>query len=120
MNIGAAEPGLANIIGALALRSYAYPTQESKIEVSGRVYAWAGAADYPYMVRAGDLVMIPDYDPSVAQSVAGQAGQDFAIAVVTRTSYSANDNKLSIEFGKANPTLDLLLARLGMSSGSVR
>ena len=72
------------------------------------------------MVRAGSLIRVKDYDPTVAQLVTGQGGQDAATAFITRTQYNADRNQLTITLGKKNVALDILLARLGMSGGSIR
>jgi len=120
LNIGPALPGIADTMGELALHSYSKPTQSSQLGISGRVYTQAGAPDYPYMVRAGQLIRINDYDPSVAQLVSAESGEDAAISFITRTNYSADNNTLKVELGRKNVALDLLMARLGMGSASVR
>jgi len=120
MNIGASIEDIANLIGELAIKAYAYPVQSSTVGVSGMINTLAGAREYPYMVRAGSLVRITDYDATVAQLVLGQGGYDATTTVVTRTRYDADSNKLDLEFGSTRLSLDILMARLGMSSGSVR
>jgi hypothetical protein len=120
LNIGGALPGIANTMAELAINSYSKPTQASRLSISGRVYTQAGAPEYPYMVRAGTLVRVNDYDPTVAQVVSSESGEDAAVAFINRTSYSADKNTLKIELGKKNVALDLLMARLGMGSASIR
>ncbi len=107
-------------MGELAIESYSKPTQASRLSISGRVYTQAGAPDYPYMVRAGTLIRVNDYDPTVAQVVSSESGEDAAVAFINRTSYSADKNTLKVELGKKNVALDLLMARLGMGSASIR
>lgn len=120
LNIGSALPGIADTMGELAIHSYANPTQSSKLAVSGRVYTKAGAPDYPYMVRAGDVLRVNDFDPTVAQIVSSESGEDSAVAFINRTSYNADKNTLQVQLGKKNVALDLLMARLGMSASGVR
>jgi hypothetical protein len=107
-------------MAVLALHSYAEPSQSSSVSLAGKVRNRANAPDFPYMIRAGDLIRVNDYDPSVAQLVGGAGGKDAAIAFVQRTSYSADQNSLTLELGKRNVALDLLMARLGMGSSSIR
>jgi len=99
MNIGKALPGIAVTMGELAIHSYSKPTQSSRLGISGRVYTKAGAPDYPYMVRAGQVIRVNDYDPTVAQVVTSASGEDAAIAFITRTSYSADKNTLQVDLG---------------------
>ena len=120
LNIGDALPGIATTMGELAIHSYSKPTQSSRLEISGRVYTQAGAPDFPYMVRAGQLVRVNDYDPTVAQVVTGESGEDAAVAFINRTTYNADRNTLQLDLGKQNVALDLLMARLGMGSSGIR
>jgi len=120
LNIGPALPGIADTMAELAINSYSQPTQSSRLVISGRVYTQAGAPDLPYMIRAGQLIRVNDYDPTVAQLVSSESGTDSAVAFINRTSYSADKNTLSLELGKKNVALDILMARLGMGSASVR
>lgn len=120
LNIGPALPGIATTMAELAINSYSQPTQSSRLGISGRVYTKAGAPDFPYMVRAGQVIRVNDYDPAVAQLVSSKSGDDSAIAFITRTRYSADKNTLQIELGRKNVALDLLMARLGMGSASIR
>ncbi len=120
LNIGAALPGIADTIGELAINAYAKPTQSSTLGITGKVRTKAGAPDFPYMIRAGDVIQIVDYDPSVAQLVSGQGGEDAAMAVINSTTYNYDQNTLQIKLGRRNVSMDLLMARLGMTSGSVR
>jgi hypothetical protein len=120
LNIGPALPGIAETMADLAINSYSKPTQSSKLAISGRVYTQAGAPDLPYMIRAGQLIRVNDYDPTVAQVVSGEGGQDTAVAFINRTRYSAEKNTMELDLGKKNVALDLLMARLGMGSASVR
>lgn len=120
LNIGAALPGIAETIGELAINAYSKPKQTSRLGITGKVRTKAGAPDFPYMIRAGDMIQIVDYDPSVAQLVSGQGGEDAAIAFVNSTRYNYGSNQVDIQLGSKNIAMDLLMARLGMSSGSVR
>jgi hypothetical protein len=120
LNIGAALPGIADTMAELAIHSYSKPTQSSRLGISGRVYTKAGAPEFPYMVRAGQLIRVNDYDPAVAQLVSAESGEDAAIAFINKTRYNADKNTLQVELGKKNVALDLLMARLGLGSASVR
>lgn len=120
MNIGSSVSGIANLVGELALKAYSKPTQSSSFGVSGRIYTWSGAQDFPYMVRAGSLIGVNDFDPTVSQLVDGSSGADSSVAFISRTHYDASSNTVELELGRKNIALDILLARLGMSSGSIR
>jgi hypothetical protein len=119
VNIGQSLEGVAEVVRDLAIKAYASPEQTSSIEISNRVYSYAGAPDYPYMIRAGSLIKIMDYDPSVAQQVAGTSGQDTSVALISRTTYNAESNTISIELGRKSMSLDLFMAKLGTGSGSI-
>lgn len=119
LNIGQALPGISETVRDLALNSYAFPEQSSSFGISGRVYNGSGAPEYPYMVRAGQILQIADYDPSAAQLVSGSSGLDSSTVFISRTDYRADDNSLTLELGKRNVQLDLLMARLGLGAGSV-
>lgn len=120
LNIGSSLPGLAAVIRDLAINSYAFPTQSSEVGISGRVYTAGGRAELPYMVRAGTLLQVMDYDPSVAQLVGGSTGVDASIMFISGTSYSLESNEVTLEIGTGNVALDILMARLGSGSGSVQ
>jgi hypothetical protein len=119
LNIGQSLPGLAEVIRDLAINSYAFPTQSSQLGISGKVYTPAGRPENPYMVRAGGLVQVMDYDPSVAQLVGGSTGSDASVMFISRTSYDADSNSLTIDMGSGNVALDILMARLGTGSGGI-
>lgn len=120
VNIGQSLPAVAEVIRDLSIKAYAQPEQQSGLGVNNRVYNYGGAPDYPYMLRAGSLIQVMDYDPSVAQLVGGSTGEDASIAFVSRTTYNADSNEVTLELGRKSAALDLFMARLGMgSSGSV-
>ena len=119
LNIGQSLPGLAEVIRDLAINSYAFPTQSSQLGISGKVFTPAGRPEHPYMVRAGGLVQVMDYDPSVAQLIGGSTGSDASVMVISRTSYDADSNSLTMEMGSGNVALDILMARLGTGSGGI-
>jgi len=120
LNIGAAFEDIALVMGALAINSYARPTQSSTLGVAGSVYNKAGGRDYPYMIRAGQQLRVNDYDATVSQLVDGGGGADSAMAFISRTQYNADKNSVSLEIGRKNLAMDILMARLGMSSAAVR
>jgi hypothetical protein len=119
MNIGSTLPEIAIVVRDLAINAYAFPEQSSTIGISGRVYNAAGAPEYPYMVRAGQMLQVEDYDPSVAQLVGGSSGMDSATIFISRTNYSADDNTVELELGRKNIGLDLLMAKLGLNGGGI-
>jgi hypothetical protein len=119
MNIGKTLPDIALVVRDLAINAYAFPDQSSTIGISGRVYNAAGAPDFPYMVRAGTMLQVMDYDPSVAQLVGGSSGMDSSQIFISRTSYDADTNQVDLELGRKNVGLDLLMAKLGLNSGSI-
>ena len=119
ISVGSAPVEVANLARDLAIKAYANPEQSSKITIQGRVYTQAGAPDYPYMVRAGSMMQVMDYDPSVGQLVGGTSGVDSAVAFISRTTYNGDDNTVDLELGRKNVALDLLLAKIGVNSGSV-
>lgn len=119
VNIGQSLPGVAEVVRDLAIKAYAQPEQTSSIELSGRVNRYGGGPDFPYMLRAGSIVKVMDYDPSVAQLVSGSSGNDASVVFVNRTTYSADSNSITLELGRKSMALDLFMAKLGTGSGSV-
>lgn len=116
INAGSCVEEIATLVRDLALKSYAYPQQNSTFGISSRVYTAGGVADYPYMVRAGQVIQVMDYDPSASNMMLGSTGADATRAFILSTSYNASSNELSLELGTRNSSLDLLMARLGMSA----
>ena len=120
LTIGSSVLAIAEVIRDLAINAYAFPDQSSKISISGRVYNAAGARDYPWLVRAGSLIQVMDYDPSVAQLVGGSSGLDSATMFISRTSYNADSNTVDLELGRRNVVLDLIMARLGYNGSGIQ
>ena len=120
MNIGSTLPDIANLVRDLAINAYAFPDQSSTIAISGRVYNAAGAPDFPYMVRAGQMLQVMDYDPSVAQLVGGSSGLDSSTIFISRTNYNADSNTVDLELGRRSVMLDLLMAKLGLGAGGIQ
>jgi hypothetical protein len=120
LNIGSTLPGIANVVRDLAISAYAFPEQSSTIAISGRVYNAAGAPDFPYMVRAGGMLQVLDYDPSVAQLVGGSSGMDSSQVFISRSTYDADSNQVELELGRKNVALDLLMTRLGLGGGGIQ
>ena len=120
LSIGSSVLAIAEVIRDLAINAYAFPDQSSKISISGRVYSAAGARDYPWLVRAGSLIQVMDYDPSVAQLVGGSSGLDSATMFISRTSYNADSNTIDLELGRRNVVLDLIMARLGYNGSGIQ
>ena len=75
---------------------------------------------YPWLVRAGSLIQVMDYDPSVAQLVGGSSGLDSATMFISRTSYNADSNTIDLELGRRNVVLDLIMARLGYNGSNIQ
>ncbi len=120
LNIGEATPGVAGVIGDLAIQNYAYPEQSSLLRISGIVRDRQSNIELPYMIRAGELLRINDFDPSVAQSTVSESGLDASMAVVRKTDYNTETNTISVTLGKRNIIMDVLLARIGKSAASIR
>lgn len=120
ISIGDSLPDIAELIAELAVKAYAYPDQSSTVGLSGLVMHSSGRIDFPYMVRAGCVIQVLDYDPSVAQLVTGRVGLDATTGFVMRTDYDADNNQLTLELGQKRYALDLLMAKLGYEGGSVR
>lgn len=120
LNIGGALPDVADVIRDLAIENYAYPEQSSTLKISGRVRSNAHTIELPYLIRAGELLRINDFDPSIAQRTLGTGGLDSNMAVVHKTLYNVESNTMSVTLGKTNILMDMLLARIGKSSASIR
>jgi hypothetical protein len=119
INIGQSNDTIANIVGALAIKAYAEPEQTTRIVVQGKPLSFGGISDFPYMLRAGDFITISDNIYSVGYTSA-QISAMLSSGIVARTAYNLDNNQLDIEFGKRSVAMDILLARIGVSSGSVR
>ena len=120
LNIGSSLPGVADVIAELAIENYANPEQSSTLKISGRVRSKSHNIELPYLIRAGELLRINDFDPSIAQQTKGTGGLDSNMAVVQKTSYNVERNSMSVTLGKKNVLMDILLARIGKSSASIR
>jgi hypothetical protein len=122
LQIGDAEPGVAEVVGELAIKRFAYPFQLEKMRVIGLVYNSGGYPEYPYMIRAGEVIQESDFDAGIAE-VASIGNAEFVMGrlkgLVTRTEYDAERNTLSIDVGTKSSSFEALMTRLGLSPGGM-
>lgn len=101
-----------------ALERYRSPRQVMTLEVMGVVQSSNGFLDFPYRIRAGQTVVIVDMDTLAVHSgaIAGEAAQR-VVGFVLRTEYDAASNIARIDIGSSDVSFDILMSRLGLSSG---
>ena len=119
INVGSAMEEVADLALSFSLRASAQPEQSTRFTISGTTKSKYGYMDALYMIRAGQLLRIDDFDPSGIDLLTGSSGSDTAVAVITRTDYNAQENTLQVDLGFNNIAMDLLMARLGLSGGAV-
>jgi hypothetical protein len=72
--------------------------------------------DYPWRIRAGDVIMLADLDPLLANIDEPFCDASSGITgLVLQTNYSWEDNSLRIEVNNKDGRYESLLARLGIS-----
>lgn len=120
MNIGQSLADIADLVGQLAIRSYAYPKQSATVGVRGKISKLLGSEEYLYMVRAGQTVRFNDMDPTVSQLLMGNNGAQYQTQFIYQTTFKADTNELELDLNRRNISLDLMMARLGMSTGSIK
>lgn len=120
VNIGASNSTVADVVGQLSIAHYAYPQPIISISVSGSGVKELRQVELPaYLVRAGKNIRVIDYD-GVLDNAIYSGFYDNANPFITRTSYAAETDTVTLEFGSDNFYLDILMTRLGLSSGSIR
>lgn len=116
LNVGQTYQQNAEDLAAAALTRFAYPRQKYNLQVSGIVRHFSGKIDYPYKIKAGDVIMLSDIDPfnanigDVWSSAAGGI-----TGFVIGTDYDADRNLITLEINSKDARLDTILARLGIS-----
>ena len=109
---------LANTLRNAALKRYRYPQQSCTVEVSGLVTHSTGFVDYPYRVRAGQLIMISDLDVSaVHQGSMWDMVESGISGFILRTEYNSDGNTIRLELGLADQSFEVAMGRLGLSGG---
>lgn len=101
------------------LDRYRYPFQVFTAEVSGVVRSGQGGfLDYPYMMRAGQFVVIEGLDPlmNIGMTVSGQMKYG-SVGMIMATSYSSGSNSNKITFGSSDQNFEYLMARYGLGGG---
>ncbi len=120
LNAGQTDTSIAEVAQELALKTAAYPEQQASFELQGKAKSVYGYMDELYMLRAGQLLRVDDFDDAGLQLMTGTVGKDLAIGFINRTDYDADKLTLSVELGHSSMTMDLLVARLGLSSGGLK
>lgn len=116
----AGQFGLSNALKMrdAALERYKYPRQVFTATIGGYIKAQAGFYDYPYRIRAGQLVLVTDMEIVTAQAetFGGQAGHGLS-GFVLKTSYNGSNRTLDIHFGSSDNSFETLMGRLGLGGG---
>jgi hypothetical protein len=101
-----------------ALEHYRYPRQIVTLEITGMIQRTIGTLEYPYLIRAGDTLVISDEDmlSSSIGGVAGQAANRYA-AFVLKTEYDTQSDTVRVDIGSSDQSFDALMGRLGLSGG---
>lgn len=118
LNVGEYGLNVGIALRDVAIRKYAYPEPVLSLEISGLVRSAGGMIDYPYMMRAGQTLVIVDLDELSVLShiVSGQVGAT-AHGFILGTQFSSKNNTIRVDLGSADRRLDYLLSRLGIEGG---
>lgn len=117
---GGSPEGLATAqdLRDMALAQYKYPRQMFTLDLSGIVHNGYGAYDYPYMIRAGHILLINDMDTQAMQwgVSSGSVGATIG-GFVVNTDYDGASNTVTLAFGITDIKFDTQMSRLGLSGG---
>jgi hypothetical protein len=117
LNAGPVGDAMGRVLAKTALGRYAYPRQVYTATVAGLVRHFSGRIEYPYMIRAGDVISVMDSDYlSVQTGLLGGLSSNSLSGLVLGTEYSGTDNTLAITFG-VTETLEIRMSRLGLTGG---
>lgn len=119
MSLGNVKLETAEIVRDLLIKYNAFPKMKATTSIIGNPKTPSGMVWPLHKVRAGDMIMINDFDGSIAQLTDGSAGQTAMYAFVSKASYNADAHSLMVTLGSAQETIDLLLNRLGVSPGGL-
>lgn len=102
----------------MALEHYKYPRQTYQLRVKGLIKSGIGGYEYPYIIRAGEMIVLTDLDAfsSEGGTLYGIAGRS-SYGFVLRTKYTASSNMTVIDIGSVDHRFDISMARLGLSGG---
>ena len=115
INIGTAEDIDAEIVGELSIKKLAWPEQKQKITIEGFVRNGSGGFDYPYMIKAGDIIQNLDVELLDMGPISGAYSAFWAYqGFITKTDYDCDRNVITIDIGTKAWSLDQYIQRLGL------
>lgn len=113
-----ADESQAQVIQDVIISRSPYPTQSFEGSITGRIRHLAGMQDEPYMIKAGDVIVMEDLNLNApVSSLVTGAKAASAAGFVTGTEYNYARNTLTIDVGTNAKVLETVLARWGMSGG---
>jgi hypothetical protein len=120
INIGQSQSGVAIVVRDIAIETFAYPRQSSRLSIGGLARTFLGIEKPIYYIRAGDQLRVSDFEAVPEGFVQSSTGWDVASAFITRTRYNADSGVLQLDLGTSKKNMDILMVRLGISAGSIK
>lgn len=118
VDIGGVPESVANMVRNIFISRRAFPRSSFGFSVMGITRNQALCPDYLHRIRAGDIITVRDFGLSGKSylSLDGYSASGL-IGFVIRTEYDYDNNRLSLEVGTDDKSLDIILARWGVSGG---
>lgn len=117
IDVGQYGLALGQDLQALALSRFRYPRKKMSFSINGLVRWRSGYLTYPYRIRAGDTILVADYDIESADwNYRGENSSGF-VSQVMKTSYDASSNQLSLDVTSGDSSFEYYMSRLGLDGG---
>ena len=118
INVSQVPEEVAQLVQDIFIARNAHPRQSFKGSITGKIKHMAGMPEEPYMIRAGDVIVVEDLDINtpLSRTVVGQ-GSNSVSGFVISTNYSYSTNTVQIEVGTDDKTLGIVFARWGIGGG---
>jgi len=102
-----------------ALQRYKYPRMVMQLDIAGFVKHISGRMEYPYRIRAGQVIQVVDMDASVVSAYGMFGGQAAyrATGFVLKTDYDAKSGSVRLTIGSSDESFEVLMGRLGLRGG---
>jgi hypothetical protein len=105
-----------DVLRRIAIKTRKNPEKKYDLAIQGRVQHMAGYFDYPYVLRAGMNVRLVDIDSAILSADGSDPWSDAGKAFVYETSYTAQDNRISLRLGLNTTAFELLMSRTGVGA----
>lgn len=117
VNVNDVPEEVAQLVQDIFIDRNSRPRQSFSASITGSIKHMVGRVDEPYMIRAGDVIVVEDLDINVPLSASVVGGTNAAAGFVISTSYNYSDNTIKLEIGTDDKTLGIVLARWGIGGG---